>query len=92
MGDNRDQYRERAGNQRLGRDLTRPAETHGAVVFESPNVAGMLKQKHIPDARRRGSDLSDASMAEVRRQLTNMCGWYGPRLVETYPVCASLRP
>ena len=61
---------------------TRLAKTHGMVVVESLNVAGMMAQKHIPGARRRRRDLADTSMSEIRRQLTYKCDWYGSVLVE----------
>ena len=84
----------RIANQRsdaIHRLATRLAKTHGTVVIESLNVAGMLVQKHIPGARRRRRDLADASMSEVRRQLTYKCGWYGSRLVEADPLFPSSR-
>ena len=58
------------------------AKTHGTVVVESLNVAGMLRQKNMPGARRRRRDLADASMAEIRRQLEYKCCWYGSEVVE----------
>ena len=70
---------------------TRLAKTHGTVVVESLNVAGMLEQKHIPGARRRRRDLADASMAEIRRQLSYKCGWYGSVLIEADPLFPSSR-
>ena len=70
---------------------TRLAKTHGTVVVESLNVAGMLEQKHVPGARRRRRDLADASMSEIRRQLTYKCGWYGSVLIEADPLFASSR-
>ena len=81
-------------NQRsdaIYRLTTRLAKTHGTVVVESLNVAGMLEQKHIPGARRRRRDLADASMSQIRRQLAYKCGWYGSRLVETAPMFPSSR-
>ncbi len=70
---------------------TRLAKTHGTVVVESLNVSGMLAQKHIPGARRRRRDLADASMSEIRRQLTYKCGWYGSQLVEADTMFPSSR-
>ena len=70
---------------------TRLAKTHDTVVVESLNVSGMLAQKHIPGARRRRRNLADASMSEIRRQLTYKCGWYGSRLVEVDSLFPSSR-
>ena len=84
----------RIANQRsdaIHRLTTRLAKTHGTVVVESLNVAGMLEQKHIPGASRRRRDLADASMSEIRRQLTYKCGWYGSELVEADPMFPSSR-
>jgi putative transposase len=52
------------------------AATHGTVVVEHLNVAGMLKNRRL--ARR----LADAGFGELRRQLTYKCTWAGSRLVE----------
>ena len=60
---------------------TRLAKTHGSVVVEDLNVAGMLRQKGLPGARGRRRRLSDAGMGELRRQLEYKCGWYGSELV-----------
>ena len=70
---------------------TRLAKTHGTLVVESLNVSGMLVQKHIPGARRRRRELSDASMAELRRQLGYKCGWYGSVLLDADPMFPSSR-
>ena len=67
------------------------AKTHGTVVVESLNVAGMLTQKHIPGGRRRRRDLADASMSEIRRQLVYKCGWYGSELIEADALFPSSR-
>ena len=61
---------------------THLAKTHGTVVVESLNVSGMLVQKGLFGARRRRRNLSDASMAGLRRHLSYKCGWYGSVLVE----------
>ena len=66
----------------IHRLTTRLAKTHGTIVVETLNVSGMLAQKHIPGARRRRRDLANASMSELRRQLSYKCGWYGSELVE----------
>ena len=60
---------------------TRLTKTHGSVVVEDLNVAGMLRQKGLAGARSRRRGLSDAGMGELRRQLEYKCGWYGSRLV-----------
>ena len=84
----------RIANQRanaIHKLTTRLAKTHGMVVVESLNVAGMLTQKHIPGVRRRRRDLADASMSEIRRQLSYKCDWYGSELVEAAPMFPSSR-
>jgi putative transposase len=58
------------------------AKTHGTVVAETLNVAGMLKQKGLPGVRTRRRNLSDAGLGSVRRQLRYKSAWYGGRLVE----------
>jgi putative transposase len=64
-------------------DLTaRLAKTHGVIVVEGLNAAGMLRQKGLPGARARRRGLSDSALAEPRRQLRYKCAWYGSRLVE----------
>ena len=52
---------------------TRLAKTHGEIVIEDLNVAGMKrgKAKHI----------SDCAMGLFRQQLTYKCQWYGSTLV-----------
>lgn len=60
---------------------TRLAKTHGSIVVEDLNVAGMLRQKHLPGVRGRRRRLADAGMGELRRQLEYKCGWYGSELV-----------
>ena len=61
---------------------TRLAKIHGEVVVEGMNVAGMMRQKGLPGARKRRRGLSDAAMGEVRRQLRYKVSWYGGELVE----------
>ena len=56
---------------------TRLAKIHGEVVVEGMNVAGMMRQKGLPGARKRRRGLSDAAMGEVRRQLRYKVSWYG---------------
>ena len=61
---------------------TRLAKTHGELVVEGMNVAGLLKQKGLPGVRKRRRDLADASMGEVRRQLRYKVPRYGGKLIE----------
>ena len=61
---------------------TRLAKTHGVIVVEGLDAAGMLRQKGLTGARARRRGLSDAGLAEPRRQLRYKVGWYGSRLVE----------
>ena len=58
------------------------AKTHGTIVVEGLDAAGMLRQKGLSGARARRRGLSDAALAEPRRQLRYKTGWYGSRLVE----------
>ena len=84
----------RISNQRsdaIDKLTTRLAKTHGTIVVESLNVSGMLTQKHLPGARRRRRDLADASIAEIRRQLSYKCRWYGSRLIEAAQLFPSSR-
>ncbi|MBS4727604.1 IS607 family element transposase accessory protein TnpB [Mycobacterium sp. SM1] len=88
------QYRERATQMsRLYRRVndvrthhlhvltTRLAKTHGRVVVEALDAAGMLRQKGLPGARARRRGLSDAALGTLRRHLSYKAGWYGSRLV-----------
>jgi putative transposase len=88
------QYRERATQiSRLHRRVhdvrthhlhvltTRLAQTHGLVVVEGLDAAGMVRQKGLPGARARRRGLSDAALATPRRQLSYKAGWYGSALV-----------
>ena len=61
---------------------TRLAKTHGTVVVETLNAAGMLAQKGLPGARARRRNLADASLGQIRRHLAYKQAWYGCRLVE----------
>ncbi len=54
---------------------TRLAKSHGRIVVEDLNVAGMLGN------RRLARSLSDAGFAELRRMLDYKCRWYGAQLV-----------
>ena len=60
---------------------TRLAKTHGEIVVEGLDAAGMLRQKGLPGARARRRGLSDSALGETRRQLAYKTGWYGSRLV-----------
>ena len=84
----------RIANQRsdaMHKLTTHLAKTHGTVVVESLSVSSMLTQKGLFGARRRRRDLSDASMAGLRRHLSYKCGWYGSVLVEADPLYPSSR-
>lgn len=76
---------------------TRLAKTHGTIVVETLNVAGMLAQKGLPGVRTRRRKLSDAGLGEIRRQLAYKQGWYRCRLIEAdrfYPssqICSACR-
>jgi putative transposase len=61
---------------------TRLVKTHGTIVVEGLDAAGMLGQKGLTGARARRRGLSDSALAEPRRQLGYKSGWYGSRLVE----------
>jgi putative transposase len=60
---------------------TRLAKTHGEIVVEGLDAAGMLRQKGLPGARARRRGLSDSALGETRRLLAYKTGWYGSRLV-----------
>ncbi len=60
---------------------TRLAKTHGRIVVESLDAAGMLRQKGLPGARARRRGLSDAALGTPRRHLAYKTGWYGSALV-----------
>ncbi|MDF2743470.1 MAG: transposase, OrfB family, partial [Actinomycetia bacterium] len=51
------------------------ATQHGTIVVEQLNLAGMVRNRQLSRA------LSDAGLAELRRQLTYKTIWYGSRLV-----------
>ena len=57
------------------------AKTHGEIVVEGLDAAGMLRQKGLTGARARRRGLSDSALGETRRQLGYKTGWYGSRLV-----------
>jgi putative transposase len=60
---------------------TRLAQTHGRIVVEGLDAAGMLRQKGLSGARARRRGLSDAALGTPRRQLSYKTGWYGSQLV-----------
>jgi putative transposase len=57
------------------------AKTHGEIVVEGLDAAGMLRQKGLAGARARRRGLSDSALGETRRQLAYKTGWYGSRLI-----------
>jgi putative transposase len=57
------------------------AKTHGEIVVEGLDAAGMLRQKGLAGARARRRGLSDSALGEGRRQLAYKTGWYGSRLI-----------
>lgn len=60
---------------------TRLAKTHGRIVVEGLDAAGMVKQKGLPGARARRRGLSDAALGTPRRHLSYKTRWYGSELV-----------
>ena len=60
---------------------TRLAKTHGEIVVEGLEAAGMLRQKGLTGAHARRRGLSDSALGETGRQLGYKTGWYGSRLV-----------
>lgn len=60
---------------------TRLAKTHGRIVMEGLDAAGMLRQKGLPGARARRRGLSDAALGTPRRHLSYKTRWYGSELV-----------
>jgi putative transposase len=60
---------------------TRLAKTHGRIVVEGLDTAGMLRQKGLPGARARRRGLSDSALGTPRRHLSYTTGWYGSQLV-----------
>ena len=60
---------------------TRLAKTHGEIVVEGLDAAGMLRQKGLAGAGARRRGLSDSALGETRRQLGYKTGWYGSRLM-----------
>jgi putative transposase len=60
--------------------FTRLAKTHGEIVVEGLDAAGMLRQKGLAGARARRRGLSDSALGEPRRQLAYKTRWYGSHL------------
>lgn len=60
---------------------TRLAKTHGRIVVEGLQAAGMLRQQGLPGARARRRGLSDAALGTPRRHLSYKTRWYGSQLV-----------
>ncbi len=60
---------------------TRLAKTHGRLVVEGLDAAGMLRQKGLTGARARRRGLSDSALGTARRHLSYKTGWYGSQLV-----------
>ena len=63
---------------------TKLAKTHGQIVVEGLDAAGMLRQKGLPGARARRRGLSDAALGTPRRHLAYKTGWYGSQLVAAH--------
>ena len=59
---------------------SRLAKTHGRIVVEGLDAAGMLQQKGLPGARARRRGLSDAALGTPRRHLSYKTAWYGSHL------------
>ncbi|BBZ21147.1 IS607 family element RNA-guided endonuclease TnpB [Mycolicibacterium gadium] len=60
---------------------TRLAKTHGRIVVEGLDAAGMLRQKGLAGARARRRGLSDSALGTPRRHLSYKTGWYGSALM-----------
>jgi putative transposase len=60
---------------------TRLAKTHGRIVVEGLDSAGMLRQKGLSGARARRRGLADAALGTPRRHLSYKTGWYESELV-----------
>jgi putative transposase len=65
----------------LHKTTTRLAKTHGRIVVEGADVAGMMQQKGLNGARTRRRNLGDAALAEPRRQLKYKCPRYSSELI-----------
>lgn len=67
----------------LAKLTTQLASTYGTVVVERLHVAGMMRNRRLARV------LHDASLAEIRRQLTYKCAWRGRTLIEAPTFYAS---
>ncbi len=54
------------------------ARTHGTIVVERLNVAGMIRNRRLARA------IADAGLSALRRQLSYKCPWYGSTLIEAH--------
>jgi putative transposase len=61
---------------------TRLAKTHGQIVVEGLDAAGMLRQQGLTGARARRRGLSDSALGTPRRHLSYKTGWYGSTVIE----------
>jgi putative transposase len=59
------------------------ATQHGTIVVEQLNLAGLVRNRRLARA------LSDAGLAQLRRQLAYKTTWYGSRLVVADRFCPS---
>ncbi len=57
------------------------AKTHGRIVVEGLDAAGMVRQNGLSGARAKRRGLSDAALGTPRRRLSYKTGWYGSKLV-----------
>ncbi len=57
---------------------SRLARTHGTIVVERLNVAGMLRNRRLARA------IADAGLSALRRQLSYKCSWNGSTLIEAH--------
>jgi putative transposase len=70
---------------------SRLAKTHGEIVVEGLDAAGMLRQKGLAGARARRRGLFDSALGETRRQLAYKSTWYGSKLVTAHRFFPSSR-
>jgi putative transposase len=54
------------------------ARTHGTIVVERLNVAGMIRNRRLARA------IADAGLSVLRRQLSYKCPWNGSTLIEAH--------
>jgi putative transposase len=65
----------------IHRLTTRLAKTHGEIVVDGLDAAGMLRQKGPTGARARRRGRSDSALSEPRRQLAYKTSCYGSHLI-----------